>query len=136
MVEKHCWSRKIWVQQIWATKKIWSKLFSQKNLKSKKFWLKKSGSKKYKVQKFGYNNLDPNEIGSIFLGLNSCVEVFSCAATQYVLCVSVVCVSIVCPRFLIWNDSLFEYLEYSRILKKRERFHIKSWKHTDNKQTH
>ena len=61
--------------------------------------------------------------------------IFSCAATQYVLLC--VCLWVVCPRFLIWNGSVFEYLEYSRIFKDKQRFHIKSWEHTtDNKQTH
>ena len=31
---------------------------------------------------------------------------------------------------------LFEYQEYSRIFKERERFNTKSWERTDNKQTH
>ena len=50
-------------------------------------------------------------------------------------CVCVLCLLCVCPRFLIWNISLFEYLEWSRIFRERERFHIKNWEQTDNKLT-
>ena len=57
--------------------------------------------------------------------------IFSCAATQYILLCVCLCVCLsVCPQFLILNVSLFEYLEYSRIFKERERDFISKSENT------
>ena len=63
--------------------------------------------------------------------------IFSCAATQYILLCVCLCVCLsVCPQFLILNVSLFEYLEYSRIFKERERDFISKTENTHTTNTH
>ena len=55
-------------------------------------------------------------------GAHSEMKIFSCGATLYaLLCVCLFIYLFICPPFLIWDISLFEYLEYSRIFKERER---------------